>query len=931
MSLSPVPRSLVYWARSSGLVSGGSAVAELPTGTVTFLFTDLEGSTRLWEEYPDAMPDLLERHDELLREAVETNRGLVVKSTGDGTLAVFSSAPDACAAAMAAQSRLAGLTSVPSLRVRMGLHTGAATERDGDYFGSTLNRAARLMAIGHGGQILVSRATEQLVRDSLRDGAVLADLGEHRLRDLSSPERVFQLSAPGLVVEFPSLLSLDVHRTNLPVQLTSFVGRDEDVKIVGELLHEQRVVTLTGVGGVGKTRLALQVAADLLDEYPDGVWLVELAPVGEESRVVEAIAAAFDVEPPPGKTVEQSLVDAIRSSSVLVVLDNCEHLLEEASRLAEVLVQTAPQVAVLATSREPLGMRGEHVVALRSLDPTMSVRLFTERAEAVDASFVVSDRDLEIIEHLCRRLDGIPLAIELAAARVRMFSAAELAERLDQRFRLLTGGRGAVERHQTLRAAIDWSYDLLSARDRAVFDRLSMFAGGCTLDAAQALCSGDDADDGEVTDALASLIDKSLVVAERSQIGTRYRQLETIRQYAEERLMASGGADKARERHARYFGTFARDAGRGMWSSAEVEWAQRFEADLDNIRAAVSWAVAAGETDLAMRIAGALVNQAVERPIWATASLAEEALRAPGADEHPWRAIVMGEASWAAQRRGDTDAARELVDAAIEAQRAGARFTAPVWTYAAMHHAADWRNIALPLSEEALDRAEAAGDTAGAIGLRAMYVTCLIQLDRGAEARPHAEQALNDGRALDQPALIAMGLLSMGQALASSGEPERGMAIVRESLEVSNQINSTWQTMGALSALAVLEAFYGDATQAATNMRTVLKSARDAGEDHIVVGILYDGLAVFNCNDRPDLVARAEGQHRSRRTASFGNFLAWHDRAVADARAALGDERYDALAAEGATVPWETFVDETLEHLDTFIQRGQAPEPPQAE
>jgi predicted ATPase/class 3 adenylate cyclase len=905
-------------------------MVELPTGTVTFLFTDIEGSTRLWEQYPDVMPGLLEQHDGVLREAVESNCGLVVKSTGDGTIAVFSSAPDACAAATAAQVSLAGWTSAPSLRVRMGLHTGAATERDGDYFGSTLNRAARLMAIGHGGQILVSHATEQLVRDLLRDGVELADLGEHRLRDLSSPERVFQLCVPGLGVEFPPVRSLDVLRTNLPVQLTSFVGRDDDVKTVGELLHEHRVVTLTGVGGVGKTRLALQVAADLLDGYPDGVWLVELAPLGEEGRVVEAIAAAFGVDPSPGKTVEQSLLGAIRSSSVLVVLDNCEHLLDEVSRVAGVLAGTAPELVVLATSREPLGVRGEHVVALRSLDPATSVQLFTERAEAVDASFAVSDEDVEVVEHLCRRLDGIPLAIELAAARVRMFSAAELAERLDQRFRLLTGGRGAVERHQTLRAAIDWSYDLLFPRDRAVFDRLSMFAGGSTLDAAQALCSGDDVDDIEVVDALASLIDKSLVVAERSEIGTRYRQLETIRQYAEEQLMASGSADGARERHARYFGDFARDAGRKLWSDTEVEWARRVEADLDNVRAAVSWAVAAGETDLAMRIAGALVTQAVERPIWTTASIAEEALRASDADQHPWRAIVMGEASWAAQRRGDSAAARELVDGALDAQRAGARFTAPVWSYAAMHRAEDDSGQdALALAAEGLERAEAAGDATGAIALRTMYVGQLVQHERGAEARAEAEQALASARALGQPALIAMGLFALGLALASSGEPDRGITIVRESIEVSDQIGSTWQAVGGLSALAALEALYGDAAQAASSMRTVLESARDTSEIHQGLGVINAGLPVFNRYDRADLVARADGQLGSLRAPVYGNYIIWYRRAVADARAALGDQRYDALAAEGATIPWESYVAETLEHLDTFIQQGQAsPHPP---
>ncbi len=876
------------------------------------------------------MQDVVARHDELLRAVIDGHDGVVFATGGDGFAVAFHRVADASAAAAEAQRALHDERLSP---VRMGIHTGEAVERDGDYFGPAVNRAARLMALGHGGQVLMSHATEQLIRDSLRDDVTLVDLGEHRLRDLSSPERVFQLCVSGLASEFAPLRSLDVLRTNLPVQLTSFVGRDEDVKVVGELVHEHRVVTLTGVGGVGKTRLALQVAADALDEYADGIWFVELAPLGEAGRVVDAIAAAFGVKPASGTTqgdtLEQSLLDAVKSSAVLVVLDNCEHLLGEASRLAGVLVRAAPKLAVLATSREPLGVPGEHVVALRSLDPETSVRLFTERAAAADSSFVLADADVDRVEHLCRRLDGIPLAIELAAARIRMFSAAELAERLDQRFRLLTGGRGAVERHQTLRAAIDWSYELLSERDRAVLDRLSIFAGGCTLDAAQALCSGDEVDDIEVIDALASLIDKSLVDAEHSPIGTRYRQLETIRQYAEEQLMASGAADAARERHARYFAAFVRDAGRGLASSAEVEWAQRVEVDLDNIRAGVSWAVAAGETDLAMRIAGAFVAQAVERPIWATASIAEDALRVPGADEHPWRAIVMGEASWAMLRRGDTAAARALVDAAIDAQRSGARFTAAVWSYASLHQMGrvDFAVAVLALASEALERAEAAGDVVGTIALRAAYAGVLLMDGRADEALIQAERTLAEARALAQPALIAMGLLAVGQALAVGEEPERGLAMVRESEELSNQINSSWQSTTALSLLASLEALYGDATQAAKNLRTVLEWARETGETDRGLGVLSAGLAVFNCYERPDLAARADGQLASiHGRMIYGGYAIWKARAAADARAALGDERYDQLSAEGALVPWDRFVEETIAHLDTFISQAQPPQ-----
>jgi predicted ATPase/class 3 adenylate cyclase len=905
----------------------------LPSGTVTFLFTDIEGSTSLWENAPDDMRAALERHDMILHGSIKAHGGQVFSTGGDGLSAVFARSVDAIAAASEAQ---AGLTTEvwpqdAPVRVRMGVHTGEAIERDGDYFGPALNRAARLMGVGHGGQVLVSHATEQLVQGSLPRELDLVDLGEHRLRDLSHPERVFQLRAPGCDAQFPSLRSLDATRTNLPVQLTSFVGRDEDVKAVGALVGEHRVVTLTGVGGVGKTRLALQVAAEELDVFPDGVWLVELAPLGEPSRVVEALAAALGVEPTPGKTIEQAILDKVRTSTVLFVLDNCEHLLDEARRIVGVLVRSAPRLAVVATSREPLGAPGEQVVPLRSLDSESSVRLFAERAVAVDASFVLGESDREVVTHLCRRLDGMPLAIELAAARVRMFSPDELAERLDQRFRLLTGGRGAVERHHTLRAAIDWSYDTLAAGDRAVFERMSVFWGGCTLAPAQAVCVGNGIDETEVIDALSSLIDKSLVVADRCDQATRYRQLETVRQYAEERLAASGDADVIRERHARYFATFTREAGRGLWSSDEVAWAHRIEADLDNVRAAVSWAVAAGETDLAMRIAAALVTQAVERPAWATASIAEQALSAPGADIHPLRAMAMGEAAWAAARIGDIDRARALCDEAIEAQRKDARFTASVWTYAGM--LSDFGTFsseaALHLFEEALARAEEAGDVVGTVALRAAWATTLIGWggDSGDGARDSAERALADARALRQPALIAMGLLALGEALVVGGEAERGFAMLRESCELSSKINSTWQSLHALAALAAVQAFHGDPVRAAVDLRELLERFQVRDNPGLEMGSLVGALAVFCRIGRPDLAARADGQIRFSSTAAvgvLGGYLGWYERAVSEARAALGDLRYESLAREGATLPLETFVDEMLAGLEELLAEADA-------
>jgi predicted ATPase/class 3 adenylate cyclase len=896
-----------------------------PSGTVTFLFTDVEGSTQLWEAAPDAMRAALAWHDSILRDAIEAHGGYVFATGGDGFAAAFARAGDALAAAEKARMALASeeWPEGAPIRVRMALHTGEAAERDGNYFGGAVNRAARLMAVGHGGQLLISGATAELLTS-----AELVDLGEHRLRDLSSPERIFELRDRGSVAEFPPLRSLDVLRTNLPVQLTSFVGREGDVVAVAELVHEHRAVTLTGVGGVGKTRLALQVAADLLDDYPDGVWLVELAPVGEDGRVIETIAAVLGVEPPPGKTIEQSLLDAVRGEAVLVLMDNCEHLLEEASRVVGLLVRAAPRLAVLATSREPLGVPGEHTVALRSLDAGSAVQLFRDRAVAVDSSFVLADSGEAAVEHLCRRLDGMPLAIELAAARVRMFSPDELAERLDQRFRLLTGGRGAVERHHTLRAAIDWSYELLSDRDRVVFQRLSVFAGGSTLHAAQAACAGGEGEDLDVVDALASLIDKSLVIAEHTAIGTRYGQLETIRQYAEEHLLASGLADAVRERHARYFGEFARDAGRQLWGADEVDWARRVEADLGNIRAAVSWAVAASETDLAMRIAGALVNQAMERPIWATASIAEHAWRAPDADKHPWRAIVLGEASFATLRRGDMQGAAALVDQALDAQRGGARFSAAVWSYAMVYRPDDHGDDSvMALAAEALQRAEAAGDVLGAIALRASYALALSGFAMSGstpstEAQSQAERALTDARALRQPALIAMGLLALGQVFLLGGAHAEGLALLCECVELSSTIGSSWTTIAGQTVLAAAEATYGDPTRGAELIRSVLVSARENGDFFFQSGAAHVSLAVFNRYARPDLVARFDGALTSSPRYYYGTWRAWYLGAVMDARATLGDQQYDALKRAGTAMSSERLLEEIIRDLDAVIDEG---------
>ncbi|MCJ7437005.1 MAG: adenylate/guanylate cyclase domain-containing protein, partial [Acidimicrobiia bacterium] len=590
-------------------------MGELPSGTVTFLFTDLEGSTRLWEAHPEAMRAALARHDEILRDAVEEHGGYVVKTTGDGLHAAFALARDAVSAALDAQRRLVAEDWVlpEPLRVRMGLHTGAAELRDGDYYGSAVNRAARVSAAGHGGQILVSLVTEELVRDDVPAEASLVDLGEHMLRDVERPERVFQLSHPAITSQFPRLQTDERVSGNLPDARDSFVGRTRELAELDASLTLTPLVTLTGVGGVGKTRLALETARRAQDRFADGAWLVELAPVTDAELVGAATAVALGVRERPGEPVVETLRAWLARRQALLVLDNCEHVLGAVARLVDALVAAAPALRVIATSREALGIPGEQTrpvpslgvpetagVTIDDLRASDSIVLFADRACRADPTFEVDDSTAGAVVQICRRLDGIPLAIELAAARVRAMDAGEIARRLDERFRLLTGGsRTALERHQTLRAALDWSYDLLDPVERIVFDRLSVFRGGFTLDAAEHVVAGDGVDEHEVVDIVIRLVEKSLVL--REPVMARYDMLETMRVYARDHLVESGDAASARERHAATFIAFTERHQPQLWDGGtwERERAELF-ADFDNIREAFDWMVESGAAERAL-------------------------------------------------------------------------------------------------------------------------------------------------------------------------------------------------------------------------------------------------------------------------------------------------------------------------------------------
>ena len=593
-----------------------------PQGTVTFLFTDIEGSTLLWEQYPTAMSAALQRHDALLRGVIEEWGGYVFKTVGDAFCAAFATAPQALNAALQAQQRLqAEAWGETPLRVRMALHSGVAEARDNDYFGPTLNRTARLLSAGHGGQVLLSRAAAGLVRDALPEGAGLRDLGERRLKDLTQPEHIYQLEMPGLPAAFQPLKTLDAYRHNLPLQITSFVGREREIAELRTMLRPdagqgtKRLVTLTGPGGSGKTRLSLQVGAELLDLFPGGTWLIELAPLNQPELVAQAAASAMGLVLPGDRLPEQALAEALGERRALLILDNCEHLVAACAALADRLLRLCPQVQLLASSREALGVPGEvtyyvptlpapdprHLPGLEQLTQYEAVRLFIERAAAARPGFQVDNRSAPAVAEICARLDGIPLAIELAAARTRLLTPEQIAARLDDRLRLLTGGsRTLLPRQQTLRALIDWSHDLLSPAEQRLFRRLAVFSGSWGLEDLEPVCL-DESDVDDPLDLLASLVNKSLVIPAEQHGEMRYHMLETIREYAWEKCGLAGGSTRPdeqtslRERHLGHMLELAETAEVHLFHRAQEDqyltWLNRLHAQEDNLRQALNWAL----------------------------------------------------------------------------------------------------------------------------------------------------------------------------------------------------------------------------------------------------------------------------------------------------------------------------------------------------
>ena len=809
----------------------------LPTGTVTFLFTDIEGSTRLVSALGPAFGSVLDRHHAILRQAFEAAGGVEVSTEGDAFFVVFPSASGAVEGAAYAQRALAAEgwpEEAGSLRVRMGMHTGEGRLGGDNYVGLDVNRAARIANAGHGGQVLLSKATQGLVAGALAGGLVLRELGEFRLKDLEQPETLFQLSGPGLADEFPPLRTLDAP-SNLPAQVTSFVGRDAEVDAVATLLHSARLVTLTGPGGTGKTRLSLGVAERLRHQFPGGTYFVELETLTDPELAGPEIARGLRLREDPKVTVVQQLESHLRDRTVLLVLDNLEQF-RGGVPIVGTLLQAAPKLSVLATSREPLRIRGEHEFPVPPLglpDPKVAtspealsgfeaIALFVQRARAVRPDFAVTDSNAAAVAAICRRLDGLPLAIELAAARTKLFAPEAILARLEQSLAFLaSSARDLPERQRTLRGAIDWSYNLLDPGERQLFGRLAIFVGGWTVESAEAVCGPDGELGLDVLDALVSFVDRSLVVAAQADGAAggepRFRMLETIREYALERLAESPDAELVRRRHRHHFGVLALDAEPQLIDASQAAILDRLEAEKDNIRAAILRAAEDGRIELALDTAAALWRFWQQRSHLAEGrALLEGLLARPDAMARTKaRARAVGALGGVIYWQGDFPTALQRYN---EQVAIGRELDDPPGLADALYNAGFAATILGDLDqgqanyEEAIRIFKAAGDPKGLTRVREANVFLLLKRGAYAEARTLATENLEEFRRQGSRFRIANSLTQLGGVnLRDGAYPEaraafaEAIALFREGGDMPGVVRLLFTSAAVANALGDFE------------------------------------------------------------------------------------------------------------------------------
>jgi len=871
------------------------------SGVVTFLFTDVEGSTRRWEADAEGMRVALAAHDGVLRAAIASHGGRLFKHTGDGVCAVFGSPRSAVDAAVAAQRVL-------ELPVRMGIATGEAELRDGDYFGAVLNRAARVMAAGHGGQVLVADSTAGLL-----SGVDLVDLGPRRLRDLPTAVGLFQVRAAGLQVDFPPLRALDASPGNLRAATTSLIGRESEVAEIQGVVKAHRLVTLTGVGGVGKTRLALEVAARLADEFPDGVWFFDLAAVTDPAAVPDAVAAVLGIIQQPGKSVSESVAAALEGRVRLLVFDNCEHVLDAAAELIETILAHSATVKIVATSREGLGVTDEQLWPVPSLDvgagiDSAAVSLFIERAQAVSPRFSAADADeAAAVVEICRRLDGIPLGIELAASRMASMTASEVRDRLDQRFRLLVGPRRGLERHHTLRHAVAWSYELLTDGEKSLLSRCSVFAGGFDLQSACAVAGSGDVDEYTILDLLDALVRKSLLVADRSSGRTRFSMLETIRQFAEEQLVARGEASEVRDAHSRYFAGREADI-LALWDSPRqreaYDW---FTIELANLRAAFRCATDRGDLDTAAAIASYAPLLGLQVHNYEPVAWAEQLIGPARAVDHPRLATLYVQASvcWMPGRIdeavGYTDAGQTVIANGGEV---------PFDFEAALGGV--YLVIGQPERTVEWCRAQLARGRDSHTLTRTNLVLALTVAGAGEEARAAADGLIDAAEATHNPFALAYALHAYGSAF-SDADPVRALEALRRGLVIAQDSGNRFVESHVAIGLSRLEPEHGDPLAALDHIALAIGNFYDSGHVVYIPGPLAT-LAVFlDRLGRPEPSATIAGFALNPLTASTVPELST---AITHLRDVLGEATYESLACKGETMTTAAMLTYAYDQID---------------
>jgi predicted ATPase/class 3 adenylate cyclase len=849
-------------------------MSNLPDGTLTFLFTDIEGSTRLWEQETEAMQQARNRHLEIIRGCIQEYGGSFVRERmeGDATFSVFTNAADAVAAVCGFQRSLyaeAWPTQKP-IRVRAALHTGVARLEDEDYNSSDVNRCARLRAIAHGGQTVLSQTTCNLARDYLPPDVSLRDMGEHRLKDLLRPEQVYQLLHPELPLDFPPLVSLDNLPTNLPVQLSSFIGREAEMAEVRRRLSETRLLTLTGVGGIGKTRLALQATAELLGEdqdtvpFPGGVWFVELASVTGPAQVPSAVAAALGVREQAGRPIVETLKDYLKPKTLLLVLDCCEHLIAPCASLANVLLREAPNLRLLATSREALGVAGEAIWNVPSLtvpEPnetasldtaarSEAVRLFVERAKAVKPAFSLPDGATEVVAAICWRLGGIPLAIELAAVKAKYLTVQELYQELDDLFRLLTGGdRTALPRQQTLEAMIEWSDRLLLTDERLLWWRLSVFAGGWTLEAAREVCSGNGMREQDIRELLFRLIDKCLVVSEQRGEATRYRLLEIMRQYTQNKLVESGEGEGYRKRHLDYCLRLAEEAERQLRAREQLAWLNRLETEHDNLRAALRWSQARPENgEAGTRLAGALCRFWLERGYLTEGRQSLEArLGSAPALPDDARAKLQHAAGTLSMELGDHSAAQTLLEESLRTRRRlddRPGLASTLVSLGALDFAQTRLQEARARFEESLAFRRETADRYGEADTLMWLGNVAYSEEQFRAAYDHYRDALTLYRELEVPLGLVKALLNLASVVHEMGELTKARPLYEECLKMARKLQLKLIVAHTLNNLGNLARQQRDNASARACLLEALALYRQLANKYGIAGCLCNLVAV---------------------------------------------------------------------------------------